>query len=71
MEITINHNWANTGCVSADKCHYMFLIHNQDSDFKTFSMMVSASLTNPGDIYLSRKYANEIASGSYFYYEIS
>jgi hypothetical protein len=71
LKIQLPHKFAESGCTNAADCHYQFIIYNDGSDYKTISMMVQASLTNPGDIYLTRKYANELLSGRYFYYEIS
>jgi hypothetical protein len=72
LEINLPHK-ANT-CSDPSQCNYLFVLYYPkvtNGQSKVISMMVQASLTNPGDIYLNRKYVNELLAGRYFYYEIS
>jgi hypothetical protein len=73
IEITLPHK-ASSCPNGASNCNYLFVLYNKKVDgaaSKTVSMMVQASLINPGDILLSRSYVNELSSGRYFYYEVS
>jgi hypothetical protein len=68
LEFNLTHSGSE--CSNAANCHYLFVLQNTNGASKTISMMVQAKLTDPGDIYLNRKYVKELLSGRYFYYEI-
>lgn len=73
IEINLPHK-ASSCPNGANNCNYLFVLYNKKVEgaaSKTVSMMVQASLTNPGDVLLSRSYVNEITAGRYFYYEVS
>jgi hypothetical protein len=57
--------------VCSGACTYVFAVENVKSSDLWVSQIISEAFDDPGNIFLSRSYANAISFGSYFDYELS